>query len=221
MVNIGNRWDEILKEEFNKDYYKNLRSFLIKEYSSGIVYPDMYSIFNAFKATSYEDVKCVILGQDPYHEPRQAHGMAFSVQKGVRIPPSLVNIYKELNSDVGIEIPKHGYLGHWADEGVLLLNACLTVAAHKANSHKGKGWEQFTDRTIELLNQREKPMVFILWGANAKAKRPLITSDRHLVLTGAHPSPLSAYNGFFGGKYFSRTNNFLVENGIEPIDWNL
>ncbi|MDO5303807.1 MAG: uracil-DNA glycosylase [Clostridia bacterium] len=219
MVNIGNKWDEILEGEFDKEYYKKLRAFLIQEYSEHTVYPDMHDIFNALKAVSYDDVKVVILGQDPYHEPGQAHGMAFSVKPGIKTPPSLVNIYKELKDDIGMEIPGHGYLQSWADQGVLMLNTCLTVRAHQANSHKGKGWEMFTDRVIELLNQREKPMVFILWGANAKSKKKLITAPQHLVLTGAHPSPLSAYNGFYGGKYFSKTNEFLEKNGENPIYW--
>lgn len=221
MVNIGNKWDEILTGEFDKEYYQNLRKFLIEEYRSKTIYPDMHDIFNALKATSYEDVKVVILGQDPYHEPGQAHGMSFSVKKGIKTPPSLVNIYKEMKDDLGYEIPGHGYLMQWAESGVLLLNTCLTVQAHKANSHKGRGWEQFTDRVISLLNDREKPAVFILWGANAKSKQQLITGRQHLILTGAHPSPLSAYNGFFGGKYFSRANEFLEANGETPVDWKI
>ncbi len=221
MVNIGNRWDEVLEGEFDKEYYRRLRAFLIQEYREHTVYPDMYDIFNALKATSYEEVKAVILGQDPYHEPGQAHGMAFSVKPGVKTPPSLVNIYKELKDDIGMDIPGHGYLQSWADQGVLLLNTCLTVRAHQANSHRGKGWEQFTDRVIELLNEREKPVVFILWGANAKSKTRLITAPQHLILTGAHPSPLSAYNGFFGGRYFSKTNEFLEKNGDSPICWDV
>lgn len=221
MVNIGNRWDEVLEGEFDKEYYRRLRAFLIQEYREHTVYPDMYDIFNALKATSYEEVKAVILGQDPYHEPGQAHGMAFSVKPGVKTPPSLVNIYKELKDDIGMDIPGHGYLQSWADQGVLLLNTCLTVRAHQANSHRGKGWEQFTDRVIELLNERQKPVVFILWGANAKSKTRLITAPQHLILTGAHPSPLSAYNGFFGGRYFSKTNEFLEKNGESPICWDI
>lgn len=221
MVNIGNMWDQVLSGEFEKEYYQNLRQFLIAEYRSRVIYPDMHDIFNALKHTSYEDVKVVILGQDPYHEPGQAHGMAFSVRKGVKAPPSLVNIYKEMKDDLSIDPPDHGYLGKWADQGVLLLNTCLTVRQHQANSHKGKGWEIFTDRIIRLLNQREKPMVFILWGANAKSKQQYITGEQHLILTGAHPSPLSAYNGFFGGKYFSKTNAFLESTGQSGVDWNL
>lgn len=221
MVNIGNSWDRVLEGEFEKEYYQNLRQFLIEEYRSKTIYPGMHDIFNALKVTGYDDVKVVILGQDPYHEPGQAHGMAFSVQPGVKTPPSLVNIYKEMLDDLGIPLADHGYLMKWAEQGVLLLNACLTVRAHQANSHKGKGWEKFTDRVIELLNEREKPVVFILWGNNAKAKIKLITNPQHLILTGAHPSPLSAYNGFYGGKYFSRANEFLRANGEEPVDWQV
>ena len=223
MVSIGNDWDDILAGEFDKEYYKKLRQFLITEYRNGTVYPDMNDIFNALKYTPYGKVRAVILGQDPYHEPGQAHGMAFSVRKGVEQPPSLVNIFKELEEDLGIPRPPkdNGYLVPWAEQGVLLLNTVLTVRAHAANSHQNKGWETFTDRVIELLNEREKPMVFILWGGKAKAKSVLITNSRHLVLTGAHPSPLSAYNGFFGGRYFSRTNEFLSEHGEGEIDWEI
>lgn len=221
MVSIGNEWDEILKGEFDKDYYQKLRQFLIREYRSRRIYPDMYDIFNALKYTSYNDVKVVILGQDPYHEEGQAHGLAFSVMPGVPQPPSLVNIFRELQEDFGISPPPrdNGSLVNWAKDGVLLLNTVLTVREHQANSHKGRGWEILTDRIIQLLNEREKPLVFILWGGNAKAKRPLLTNRRHLVLTGAHPSPLSAYNGFFGGRYFSRANEFLVSTGQEPVNW--
>lgn len=221
MVHIGNSWDELLKDEFKKDYYLKLRAFLIDEYRNHTVYPDMHDIFNALVNTPYEDVKVVILGQDPYHEPGQAHGMCFSVKPGVRIPPSLVNIYKELRDDLGIEPYPDGYLMKWAEQGVLLMNTCLTVREHQANSHRNRGWEILTDRIIELLNEREKPMVFILWGANAKSKISLITGAQHLILTGAHPSPLSAYNGFFGGRYFSRANEFLISTGQEPVDWDL
>ncbi len=221
MVSIGNEWDEILKGEFDKDYYQKLRQFLIREYRSRRIYPDMYDIFNALKYTSYNDVKVVILGQDPYHEEGQAHGLAFSVMPGVPQPPSLVNIFRELQEDLGISPPPrdNGSLVNWAKDGVLLLNTVLTVREHQANSHKGRGWEILTDRIIQLLNEREKPLVFILWGGNAKAKRPLLTNRRHLVLTGAHPSPLSAYNGFFGGRYFSKANEFLVSTGQEPVNW--
>ena len=221
MVNLENSWDKVLEGEFDKEYYQKLRQFLIGEYRSRAVYPDMYSIFNALKYTAYEDVKAVILGQDPYHQPGQAHGLCFSVKKGVQIPPSLVNIYKELESDLGVKPPSHGYLESWARSGVLLLNTVLTVRDSQANSHKGKGWEIFTDRVIELLNEREKPMVFILWGNNAKAKEKLITNPAHCIIKSAHPSPLSAHYGFWGGKYFSRTNEFLISTGQEPIDWRI
>lgn len=221
MVNIGNDWDHVLEGEFDKEYYLKLRQFLIGEYKSRVIYPDMYSIFNALKLTPYGSVKAVILGQDPYHEPGQAHGLCFSVMKGVPKPPSLVNIGKELKADIDIDMPSHGCLSSWAEQGVLLLNTCLTVRAHQANSHKGMGWEIFTDRVIELLNERAEPMVFILWGANARSKKALITGSQHLVLEGAHPSPLSAYNGFFGGKYFSRTNEFLASQGKNVINWKI
>ena len=221
MVNIGNDWDELLKGEFEKDYYKKLRAFLASEYRTKTVYPDMYDIFNALRFTAYKDVKAVILGQDPYHEPGQAHGLCFSVKEGVKVPPSLLNIYKELESDLHIKAPDSGCLIKWAENGVLLLNTVLTVRRGEANSHRGKGWEIFTDRVIELLNMREKPMVFILWGANARSKKELITNSEHLVITGAHPSPLSAHNGFFGGRYFSRTNAYLRSKGLEPVDFDL
>lgn len=221
MINIGNSWDSILADEFNKDYYLKLREFLKEEYRTQTVYPDMHDIFNAFKYTDYNDVKVVILGQDPYHEPMQAQGLSFSVPKGVRIPPSLVNIYKELNDDMGIPVPSHGCLKEWASEGVLLLNAVLTVRKGNAGSHAGKGWEVLTDRVIELLNEREKPMVFILWGAYAQKKAALINERRHCVIKSVHPSPLSAYRGFFGGRYFSRANGFLEIVGQEPVDWTI
>lgn len=221
MFKIGNSWDNVLESEFEKEYYLKLREFLKEEYTAGAVYPDMYHIFDALKLTPYDEVKAVIIGQDPYHEPGQAHGLCFSVQEGVKQPPSLVNIFKEMKSDLGVEPPKQGDLTSWAEQGVLLLNAVLTVREHEANSHKGKGWEQFTDRVIELLNESEKAIVFILWGANAKAKADLITSPQHCIITGAHPSPLSAHNGFWGGRYFSRTNTFLEEQGIEAIDWRI
>ncbi|MBR0373933.1 MAG: uracil-DNA glycosylase [Mogibacterium sp.] len=236
MVHIGNDWDEVLAGEFDKEYYLQLRQFLIREYRTQTVYPGMYDIFNALKYTAYQDVKVVILGQDPYHEPGQAHGLAFSVQPGVPQPPSLVNILKELQNDLGIAPPPYdnGCLIPWAKSGVLLLNTSLTVRAHQAGSHRGKGWEQLTDRIISVLNEREKPIVFILWGANAKSKEPLITNaadpdlawaglsaGRHLVITGPHPSPLSAHRGFFGGRYFSRANDFLTTHGLEPVDWDL
>ncbi len=221
MVNIGNDWDQILEGEFDKEYYLKLRKFLKKEYSEGVVYPSMYDIFNALKATPYERVKAVILGQDPYHGPGQAHGMCFSVRKGVTPPPSLKNIFKELADDTGCTIPSHGCLTEWAEQGVLLLNTVLTVREGQANSHRGKGWETFTDTVIHHLNERERPMVFLLWGGNAKAKESLITNPAHLVLKAAHPSPLSAYNGFFGCRHFSKVNEFLLENGMEPIRWQI
>lgn len=221
MVNIGNEWDGILKGEFEKEYYLKLREFLKYEYSHYDVYPNMYDIFNSLKYTSYNSVKAVILGQDPYHEPGQAHGLCFSVKKGTPLPPSLQNIYKELYSDLGIPPAKHGELISWAQNGVLMMNTVLTVRRGQANSHKNHGWEIFTDRVIELLNRREKPIVFILWGANARSKTKLITNPNHFILQSAHPSPLSAYNGFFGNKHFSKTNEFLVDHGIEPIDWHI
>ena len=221
MVNIGNDWDKLLEGEFSKPYYLELRNFLKAEYKAHTIYPDMYDIFNALKYTPYNKAKVLILGQDPYHEPGQAHGLAFSVKKGTEPPPSLKNIYKELSTDVGFVPPLHGELTKWAEQGVLLLNTSLTVRRSQANSHRGKGWEVFTDRVIELLNQRETPIVFMLWGNNAKAKAPLITNPRHLVLTAPHPSPLSAFSGFFGCKHFSKCNDFLKNNGIEPIDWSL
>lgn len=221
MVNIGNEWDELLKDEFQKDYYLKLREFLKTEYFSRRIYPNMYDIFNALKYTSYSDVKAVIIGQDPYHGAGQAHGLCFSVQKGVAVPPSLQNIYKEIQSDLGIQPANHGYLKKWADNGVLLMNAVLTVREGQANSHKNMGWEIFTDRVIELLNQREKPIVFLLWGNNAKQKMRLITNPNHLILQAAHPSPLSAFNGFFGCRHFSKANAFLSEHGMEPIDWTV
>ncbi|MBR2472607.1 MAG: uracil-DNA glycosylase [Clostridia bacterium] len=221
MVNIGNDWDSILKEDFDSDTYASLRAFLRNEYSSHTIYPNMYDIFNALKYTAYSDVKVVIIGQDPYHGEGQAHGLSFSVKPGVPAPPSLVNIFKELYSDLGIAPPNHGCLEKWARQGVLLLNAVLTVRASHPNSHKGKGWEAVTDSIIKHLNDRDEPMVFMLWGANAGAKRALITNPKHLVLRAAHPSPLSAYNGFFGCKHFSKANAFLIAKGLSPIDWRL
>lgn len=220
MVNIGNSWDGLLLDQFEADYYKNIRAFLKTEYSKYTVYPDMYDIFNALKATDYNDVKAVILGQDPYHGEGQAHGMCFSVRRGVELPPSLKNIYKELESDLGIKPASHGCLENWAKEGVLLLNTVLTVRQGAAASHRGHGWEILTDRIIELLNEREKPMVFMLWGRPAREKKALITNGRHLVLECAHPSPLSAYNGFFGCRHFSKANAFLERYGT-GIDWRV
>ncbi len=221
MVNFGNEWDEIMAGEFEKPYYLELREFLKQEYFSHEIYPHMNNIFNAMKHASYNAIKAVIIGQDPYHEPGQAHGLCFSVQKGCPIPPSLQNIYKELQADLGIAPASHGELYKWADNGVLLLNAVLTVRRGQANSHKGKGWEIFTDNVIRKLNEREKPMVFLLWGANARAKKQYITNPAHLVLEAAHPSPLSAYNGFFGCRHFSKCNAFLESRGITPIDWRI
>ncbi len=216
-----NDWKELLMPELEKPYYKELRQFLIHEYRTTTVYPDMYSIFNAMHYTAYKDVKAVILGQDPYHEPGQAHGLSFSVQEGVEPPPSLINIFKELETDLGCHVPDNGCLIPWAKQGVLLLNTVLTVRAHQANSHQGRGWEQFTDHIIELLNDHEKPIIFILWGSPARRKRSMITNERHLIIESPHPSPLSAYRGFFGSRPFSRCNNFLKANGETPIDWQL
>ena len=221
MIHIGNSWDEILKDEFKKDYYLRLRAFLKQEYRTRTIYPNMNNIFNAFKFTSYEDVKAVIIGQDPYHGPNQAHGLCFSVQKGVAPPPSLQNIFKEINSDLGIPIPQSGDLTKWAKQGVMLLNTVLTVRTGQANSHKGMGWEIFTDKVIEILNERERPIIFLLWGTPAKSKAKLITNPRHYILSAVHPSPLSAYNGFFGCKHFSKTNEILKSLGQPEIDWSL
>lgn len=221
MIKIGNSWDEILAGEFDKEYFKKLEAFLDEEYAKETIYPPRDDIFNALKASTYENTKVVILGQDPYHEPNQAHGMCFSVQKGVKVPPSLVNIYKELDADLGVKAPGHGYLQEWAEQGILLLNTSLTVRKGQANSHRGKGWELFTDAVIAALNEREKPVVFLLWGANARSKEALITAPQHFILSGAHPSPLSAWNGFFGGRYFSKTNRFLEMTGKEPIKWQI
>lgn len=221
MVKLGNDWDEILKDEWEKPYYKQLRQFLKKEYSTYQIYPDMHDIFNALKYTSFTDCKAVIIGQDPYHEPGQAHGLCFSVKPGVPLPPSLKNIYKELESDLGIPPAKNGYLEKWAKSGVLMLNNVLTVRRANANSHKDKGWEQFTDAVIEKLNEKDTPVVFILWGANARKKCEKITNPIHKKLISVHPSPLSAYGGFFGCKHFSKCNELLTEAGLEPIDWSL
>ncbi len=221
MVNIGNDWDRVLDGEFEKEYYLKLRSFLKKEYSTTTVYPDMYDIFNALKTTAYSDVKVVILGQDPYHEPEQAHGLCFSVKKGVTPPPSLKNIYKEIHEELGIPVPSHGELTKWARQGVLLLNTVLTVRRGQANSHKNKGWEIFTDTVIKKVNEREKPVVFLLWGGNAKQKTALITNPVHKIFTSVHPSPLSAYGGFFGCGHFKKTNEFLESIGEAPIDWSI
>lgn len=221
MVHIGNSWDTLLADEFKSEYYLKLREFLKAEYARYHVYPDMYDIFNSLRYTDYPDVKAVIIGQDPYHGAGQAHGLCFSVLQGVKPPPSLQNIFKELQSDLGYPPPQSGELTKWAQNGVLMLNSVLTVREGQPNSHKGKGWEQLTDAIIIKLNQREKPIAFILWGGNARAKAGLITNPIHGVFQAAHPSPLSAYNGFFGCRHFSAVNNFLTANGIEPIDWSL
>lgn len=221
MVKLENKWDDVLKDEFEKDYYKKIREFLKYEYSHYRVYPDMNDIFNSLKYADYNNIKVVIIGQDPYHEEGQAHGLSFSVKPGIEIPPSLVNIYKELHDDLGCYIPNNGYLVKWAKQGVLLLNNVLTVRAHLANSHKNCGWETFTDEIIRQLNEREKPVVFLMWGSCAKQKEALITNPNHYILKTVHPSPLSAYRGFFGCKHFSKTNKILVENGEEPIDWQI
>ena len=222
MAAISNDWLGPMSEEFKKPYYRKLYETVKHEYETREVYPAPDDIFNAFAFTPLKDVKVVILGQDPYHNPDQAHGLSFSVRKGVAPPPSLVNIFKEIKDDVGIDnTGKHGELTNWAKHGVLLLNTVLTVRAGQANSHKGKGWEQFTDDVIRLLDQREEPVVFLLWGNNAKAKKALIQHPQHLVLTAAHPSPLSAYHGFFGCKHFSKANAFLREHGLPEIDWSI
>ena len=221
MVSFQNEWDGLLADEFKKPYYLQLREFLKSEYRTQTIYPDMYHIFSALQLTSFGDVKVVILGQDPYHGPGQAHGLCFSVRPGVEPPPSLVNIFKELQSDVGIPYPETGCLIPWAKQGVLLLNTVLTVRRGQPNSHKGKGWEIFTDRVIELLDQSDSPMVFLLWGANACAKASLLRNPDHLVLRTVHPSPLSAHRGFFGCRHFSKANAYLEENGRTPVDWTL
>ncbi len=221
MVNLGNDWDEILKDEFEKPYYKKLRAFLKEEYSKNVIYPDMYDIFNALKMSSFEKTKVVIIGQDPYHGPNQAHGLCFSVKSPTEPPPSLKNIFKEIKSDLGIDNTEHGDLTRWAEQGVLLLNAVLTVRQASPNSHKGMGWETFTDRVIFELNRKTTPVVFLLWGANAKNKAKIITNEVHKKLETVHPSPLSAYGGFFGSKHFSKCNEILVSTNQTPIDWSI
>ena len=218
---IGNKWDSILKEEFNKEYFKNLINFIKQEYNNKTIYPKQNEVFNAFRYTDFDNVKVVILGQDPYHGPNQAEGLSFSVSNEVLKPPSLKNIFKELESDLGIPFPKDNSLKPWAKQGVLLLNAVLTVEEHKPTSHKDKGWEIFTDNVIKTLNKREKPVVFILWGAYARAKKEYITNPKHYIIESAHPSPFSARNGFFGSKPFSKTNEFLKKNNIKEIDWRV
>ena len=218
---IGNAWDEELKEEYKKEYFTELMNFVKEEYKNKIIYPKQNEVFNAFRYTDFDNVKVVILGQDPYHGPNQAEGLSFSVSDDVLKPPSLKNIFKELESDLGIPFPKHNSLKPWTKQGVLLLNAVLTVEEHKPASHKGKGWEIFTVDVIEILNKREKPIVFILWGAFARSKKNLITNKQHYIIESAHPSPFSARNGFFGSKPFSKTNKFLREKGLEEIDWRV
>lgn len=221
MVHIGNDWDELLKEEFAKESYQNLRQFLIKEYNNGPVYPPMHELFAALKFTPYKKVRAVILGQDPYHGPGQAHGLCFSVRPEVRIPPSLVNIHKELQLEYGYPLPHHGNLESWATEGVLLLNTILSVAKGKPMSHANKGWEVLTDAIISKLSQRREPMVFLLWGSAAQKKRILIDDQKHLVLMTSHPSPLSAHRGFLGSHHFGYANDFLVSKGQSPINWEI
>lgn len=221
MIDLGNDWTNILKDEFAKPYYMLLREFLRAEYTKHTVYPKMENIFNALRYTSFADTKVVIIGQDPYHGEGQAHGLCFSVQKGIEPPPSLKNMFKELESDVGFKYTGHGELTKWAKQGVLMLNNVLTVREHTPNSHKGKGWEKFTDRVISELNNKETPVVFLLWGANAKTKAQLITNPIHKKLEAPHPSPLSAYSGFFGCRHFSKTNEILIDANLTPIDWQL
>ena len=216
-----NDWAELLGDELNEPYYQELRKFLIDEYSTKKIFPNMYDIFNALHFTSYADTKVVILGQDPYHEPGQAHGLSFSVLPDVPPPPSLLNIFKELRDDLGCTIPNNGCLKSWAEQGVLLLNTVLTVRAHAANSHRGHGWEIFTDKIISLLNEHERPLAFILWGRPARAKKNMITNPRHFIIESAHPSPLSASGGFFGSRPFSRVNKFLESVGETPINWQI
>lgn len=221
MAQITSDWLPALNEEFGKSYYRELFYFLQNEYSTHTIYPPAEDIFNAFHLTPLKDVKVLILGQDPYHEVNQAHGLCFSVLPGNQTPPSLQNIYKELNSDLGCKIPNNGYLEKWARQGVLLLNSVLTVRAHQANSHQNKGWEFFTDAIIRAVNNEDRPIVYMLWGSPAQKKIPMLNNPKHLILKAPHPSPLSAYRGFFGCRHFSMCNDFLLKNGIEPIDWQI
>ena len=221
MAAINGDWLEALKDEFKKDYYKQLFEKVNEEYRTRLIFPPANDIFNAFHLTPLKYVKVVILGQDPYHGNNQAHGLCFSVKPEVEIPPSLVNIYKELHDDLGCTIPDHGYLVHWAKQGVLMLNTVLTVRAHQANSHRGIGWEEFTDAAIRVLNTQDRPIVFILWGRPAQMKKAMLNNPKHLILEAPHPSPLSSYRGFFGSRPFSKTNQFLEANGVEPIDWQI
>lgn len=220
MIKISEEWDKILEDEFSSESYKSLREFLKTEYFSRTIYPDMHDIFNSMKVTPFSEIKAVILGQDPYHEKGQAMGLSFSVPKGIEKPPSLVNIYKEISSETGVPPRTDGDLTGWAKQGVLLLNTVLTVRAHQANSHKGKGWEQFTDGIIKKISDYKSGVVFLLWGGNARSKKSLIDGSKHLILESAHPSPLSAYNGFFGNGHFIKTNEYLIKQGKTPIDWN-
>ena len=221
MVKLNNDWDDLLSDEFKKEYYLHLREFLKEEYSKKVIYPNPNDIFNALKYTSYKNTKVLILGQDPYHGENQAHGFAFSVKKGIKTPPSLLNIYKEINKELGCYIPNNGYLISWADQGVLLLNTVLTVREHEANSHKDKGWEVFTDKIIELLNERKDPVIFVLWGANARSKKRIITNKSHYILEAPHPSPLSAHRGFFGCNHFIKINEILLKLNKDPINWQI
>lgn len=221
MSAISNDWLEPLKPEFSKEYYRKLYTKVVEEYKTHVIFPPSDDIFNAFALTPLQEVKVVILGQDPYHNTGQAHGLCFSVKPDVDVPPSLVNIYKELQDDLGCYIPNNGYLVKWAEQGILMLNTVLTVRAHQANSHRGIGWEEFTDAAIKILNKQDRPIVFILWGGPAQAKKKMLNNPKHLILEAPHPSPLSAYRGFFGSKPFSKTNEFLSQNGLKPIDWQI
>ena len=221
MAAISNEWEKALKPEYSKEYYRKLYHFVTEEYRNHDVFPMKQDLFQAFHLTDLPDVKVVILGQDPYHNFNQAHGLCFSVKPGIKIPPSLENIYKELQDDCGCYIPNNGYLIKWAKQGVLMLNTVLTVRAHEANSHKGQGWEEFTDAAIRIVNEQDRPIVFLLWGSPAIKKKSMLNNPKHLILTAPHPSPLSAYRGFFGCKHFSQTNEYLVRHGLSPIDWQI
>lgn len=221
MAGLTGAWEEALKDEFSKEYYKKLFVFIKEQYGKTVVYPKSDEIFTAFHLTPLDKVKVVILGQDPYHNEGQAHGLCFSVKPQVDIPPSLVNIYQELKDDLGCRIPNNGYLTSWAEQGVLMLNTVLTVQAHKPMSHRSVGWEEFTDAAIRAVNEQDRPVVFILWGKPAQAKETMLTNPKHLILKAPHPSPLSAYRGFFGSRPFSQTNDFLQQNGVEPVDWQI
>lgn len=221
MPPISNDWLPAIKGEFQKPYYKKLHQTVMEEYQTRQIFPEADDLFNAFHLTPLKDVKVVIFGQDPYHNVGQAHGLCFSVKPGIEIPPSLVNIYKELQDDLGCYVPNNGYLVKWATQGVLLLNTVLTVRAHQANSHRGIGWEEFTDAAIRILNEQDRPIVFILWGRPAQMKKSMLNNPKHLILEAPHPSPLSSYRGFFGSRPFSKTNNFLQQHGLEPIDWQI